>query len=90
MQACHNNGDRFDNRLSNLRWDTVKGNHADKLHHGTAQIGERNPLAKLTADNVRWIRTLSYRDAMAAAETLGVSRGCVQNVLYKQTWKHVA
>lgn len=30
MQACHGNGDKTDNRLVNLRWDTVKANHRDK------------------------------------------------------------
>lgn len=32
---CHYNGDGHDNRLSNLRYDTRKANHADKIRHGT-------------------------------------------------------
>lgn len=35
LQACHNNGDPQDPRLSNLRYDTPEGNAADKLAHGT-------------------------------------------------------
>lgn len=35
MAACHNNGDCTDNRLLNLRWDTVSANHLDKVIHGT-------------------------------------------------------
>lgn len=35
MQACHYDGDRANNKLSNLRWDTVEGNARDKLRHGT-------------------------------------------------------
>lgn len=34
-QACHNNGDRNDNRLTNLRWDTASENLRDKVRHGT-------------------------------------------------------
>lgn len=33
--ACHNNGDRRDNRAENLRWDTRGGNLSDKAKHGT-------------------------------------------------------
>lgn len=32
--ACHNNDDRTDNRLVNLRWDTQKANVADAIKHG--------------------------------------------------------
>lgn len=32
-EGCHNNGDPSDNRLVNLRWDTPRGNQADKLVH---------------------------------------------------------
>lgn len=35
MQACHNDGDPANNRLSNLRWDTRQSNMADKHLHGT-------------------------------------------------------
>ena len=38
-EGCHNNSDRSDNRLVNLRWDTRKGNVADAVRAGT--IGRR-------------------------------------------------
>lgn len=36
MQCAHNDGDRSNNALSNLRWATPKENNADKRQHGTA------------------------------------------------------
>lgn len=35
METCHGNGNRLDNRLNNLRWDTSSNNERDKLQHGT-------------------------------------------------------
>lgn len=40
--VCHNDGSRSNNSVANLRADTQKSNCADKLKHGTAQIGERH------------------------------------------------
>jgi len=36
-QCCHDNGDSTDNRLFNLRWDTVSANQFDRVRHGTHQ-----------------------------------------------------
>lgn len=33
--TCHNNGDRVDNRLENLRYGTVTDNNRDTVRHGT-------------------------------------------------------
>lgn len=34
LHVCHNNGNPFDNRLANLRWDTASSNVADAIKHG--------------------------------------------------------
>lgn len=52
MQACHNNGNPEDNRLSNLRWDTPKSNVRDRLSHGTYQYGIKNPHARYTDQQI--------------------------------------
>lgn len=72
MQACHGNGIRSDNRLSNLRWDSASANSLDKRAHGTmasgdrhylrknpdAVRGERNPCASLSDSAVHLMRYL--------------------------------
>lgn len=35
LYGCHNNGQKTDNRLENLRWDTAQANSDDKELHGT-------------------------------------------------------
>jgi hypothetical protein len=38
MEVCHNDGDRSNNHLWNLRYDTRSGNHLDKVRHGTSPL----------------------------------------------------
>lgn len=33
MEACHNNGNGFDNRIENLRWDTHESNMRDQAYY---------------------------------------------------------
>lgn len=54
-QGCHNNGIRTDNRLCNLRWDTVKNNHADKVLHGTRFASRDKRRLKRYARGCEWL-----------------------------------
>src|SRR5262249_23950766 len=60
-EACHNDGDRANNGLENLRWDTHKANAADARRHGATLVGSRVVTAKLDEDRVRAIRFLLSR-----------------------------
>lgn len=35
LQVCHYDGDKANNHISNLRYDSAKGNVADAIRHGT-------------------------------------------------------
>jgi hypothetical protein len=91
-EVCHIDGDRAHNAVSNLRWDTRSGNHADKLKHGTHTRGERHGAAKLTSDQVEEIRRIfaarNHREWGAAtlARKFGVSEGAIHDVARGKNW----
>lgn len=90
-EACHNNGNRLDNRIENLRWDSRKGNSADRLKHGTMLTGNRNPSAKLDEAKVREIRRLRLAgktNKMIALE-FGVSWHTISAIARKVIWTDV-
>lgn len=88
MQGAHNDGNPANNHVSNLRWDTVKGNHADKKRHGTLLFGERNPLAKLTHADVENIRSLAHTGVKGRelARRFGVTPANISAILNRKTW----
>lgn len=96
MEACHNNGNRSDNRLENLRWDTRKHNHADAIKHGThtclTQKGENSSQAKLTEQDVRMIvymcRTGDFSQR-EIADIYHVRDSCISRIVNKKRWKHI-
>ncbi len=63
MEACHADGNRLNNSLDNLRWDTRKENVADAFRHRTARWGDRHPSTKLTDAQVAEIRKLASEGA---------------------------
>jgi len=88
LEACHNNGDRTENKLENLRWDTRKNNHADKKKHGTHQVGEKVGNSKLTDTDIKLIRS-SELSAIKLGKILNVNQSCVLKARNRQTWKHL-
>ena len=93
--AAHWDGNPENNRLDNLRWATVSQNMQDKNRHGTAPIGSRNAMAKLTEEQVALIKNSyqrnSYHDsnALALASQFNVHRGTILQIVKRANWTHV-
>lgn len=88
--VCHNNGDRLDSRLENLRYGTAKENNHDMVAHGTRTRGEMYSNAKLTDEAVREIRRLKGNLSLTkTAAKFGVSVAAIQAVHKRRTWTHV-
>lgn len=69
-----------------LRWDTPKGNQADRMRHGTHNLGERNGNTKLTAADVAAIRA-APPDIAALVARYGVSKGCISKIRSGSRWR---
>ncbi len=91
MEACHNDGNRLNNSLDNLRWDTHKANIEDAIRHGRTTQGERNPQAKLTNDDVREIRRLvaSGRNRREISSIYGIHYNHVGYIVTRKLWASV-
>lgn len=89
MEGCHfPDSTRTNCRLDNLRWDTRKSNHADKIVHGTSLRGERSPRAKLTNGCIDRIRDMATCGAMQKdiGALFGITQTHVSNLLSGKRW----
>ena len=91
LDACHEDGNRLKNRLDNLRWDTRKSNIRDTKRHGTAPIGVKHGMAKLTEEEVIEIRRLHaiglfHREI---AVMFNVCPGTVGQIIRRKIWLHI-
>jgi hypothetical protein len=91
MEACHNDGNRLNNRLDNLRWDTPVANAQDKHRHGRTARGSRAGRAKLTEGDIPVVRRLRAEGASYGeiAALCGLTRATVIALLKGRTWNHV-
>ena len=87
----HIDGDAMNCRLGNLAWSTQKVNIEDKRIHGTMLMGETHPQARLTADEVREIRTkhASGEGPASLAQTYGIRPNYVNDIVARRNWKHI-
>lgn len=88
----HIDGDRLNNRPSNLAWGTQAENRADMERHGTQVRGERVGGAKLTVQDVRRIRQLLMEGApkKALARQFGIKPSTIRASNDRKSWRHVA
>ncbi|MEU0912143.1 NUMOD4 domain-containing protein [Streptomyces althioticus] len=92
LDVCHNDGDMKNNRLRNLRYDTVSGNMADRISHGTDSRGEKSWNAKLTEEEVLLIRKLHEThdfNQRELARKFGVDYRTINQIIHRRRWAHV-
>ena len=87
--ACVNPAHLFVGTAADNTADSVaKGRHYDGNHF----VGETNPSAKLTADDVLAIRDLATRRAMFQrdiATKFGVSQALIEKIIARKVWSHI-
>lgn len=88
--ACHKDGDRLNNALTNLYWGTHQTNSDDAVKHGTKARGERLR-SKLTEAKVIEIRRMRAdgRSMRSIADHFKVSESNVRAIVRGLTWRHL-
>ena len=90
-EACHNDGMKDHNVLTNLRWGSRQDNTDDRGRHGRTRFGTGQRCAKLNEDQVRAIRA-AYRGGKSTrllAREYGLSTNTTWCLVTGKTWKHV-
>jgi hypothetical protein len=87
LECCHNDGNSFNNHISNLRWDTHKSNIHDRIKHGTSNRGEKCGTAKLTLEQVKAIRKDDRLQRIIAKE-YGIAESMISRIKSGVRWQH--
>lgn len=91
-EACHNDGDKSNNRLTNLRWGSHQDNIDDRLRHGRQRFGTGVHRAKLTEKQVREMRrayAAGQVTTYSLAKQYGLSTHTTWCAVTGKTWKHI-
>lgn len=90
-QAAHGDGDKSNNRLSNLRWATARDNQADVDRHGNRCRGSDVCGAVLSEGDIPKIRS-RIKAGHSCTEIAGdydVSVSTISLIKRNRIWKHV-
>lgn len=85
----HLDGDRTNNRLSNIAYGTPAENISDAREHGTMSRGEAHTKSILTEAQVREIRAAGKTNRNDLAARYGVHRVTIEKIIGGRSWKHV-
>lgn len=93
-QSAHTDGNRKNNKPSNLRWATRKENMSDRNLHGRTRRGTKHPAAKLTEKDVIQIRRFyalcsDIGEVRRLSNAFGVSEAQISRIVHNKNWTHL-
>ncbi len=90
-QCLHNDGNRQNIKLENLKWGTQFENADDAIRHGTQVRGETSGRAKLTTDQVLIIKRLSsYGHSLRSlGKRFRVDHTTIGAIKTGKSWSHL-
>ena len=88
MEGCHNDGNKENCKLENLRWDTRSNNALDRRNHITWQGGENSKLAKLTKQQASEIK-YSKESLKTLAKKYNVGTTTISRIKNNKSWIHI-
>lgn len=90
MEVRHLDGNRINDRLSNLVYGTKKENAQDKFLHGTSIRGKNNPLVKLTEEKVIEIKEkVKTMKISHIAKEYKVGTNAISSIKNNKTWNYI-
>lgn len=91
LECLHDDGIPAHNHVSNLRYGTRLENCADTVRHGRTTLGEKNPRARLTREQVLEIKQKSIGGVTGneLAAMYGVHPATISMILTGKNWKEV-
>jgi hypothetical protein len=76
--------------VEHLELGTHEDNVRDRVERDRSAKGERNGRAKLTEDDVRFIRSDNEHSVCQLAKMFNVDHKTIRNIKNYKTWKHVS
>jgi hypothetical protein len=92
MDVRHLDGDKSNNRVENLAYGTRAENEADKVLHGSANLGARNGMSKITEKIVRKIRKQYAKGNVSQAAIAvqhDICREMVGRIIRRDSWAYL-
>lgn len=89
MDASHLDGNRQNNCLSNLVWESTKDNIRRKRIHKTEPLGQQRWSSKLTTEQAIQIKTSKQSQSMLS-KTFNISRAQVYRIKSGKNWPHLS
>jgi len=86
-QVNHKDGDKTNNKASNLEWVSNVENRGHAVKTGLQIHGEKCPWAKLSRSDVEYIKQHPDCNRTEMAKQFGVARSTIGSVLSGKSWK---